>query len=151
MDKKLIKAFYDACHSAKRIVEMIPSSPDGLLPHSLHILSAIHSLNQVQENVRITDVAMRLNLSKGTTAEYIHELSEKRLVAKKAGENHRYIYVKLTDQGEEYYDKYVERYHEKLAHIFGGVNNNDMLITIRTIQQAYYLMNQERERSRSCC
>ncbi len=32
--------------------------------------------------------------------------------------------------------------------MFDGVNNNDMMITVRTIQQAYYLIYQEREKSR---
>jgi len=143
MDKKLIKAFYDACFSAKKMVEMIPAAPDGLPPHCLHVISAIYLLNQAQEKVRIIDVAMRLNLSKSTAAEYIHELIERQLVEKVPAENKRYIYVKLTVLGEKYYNEYVEKYHEKLSHIFGGVNNNDMLITIKTIQQTYYLLSQE--------
>jgi Mn-dependent DtxR family transcriptional regulator len=144
MDKKLIKSFYDACYAAKKIVETIPPLPSGLSPHHLHVINAVHSLSQVQENVRIIDMAMRLDLSKGTASEYVHELSEKQLAVKYSMDNKRYMYVRLTKQGEQYYTDYVEKYHEKLTHLFSGVNNNDMLITIRTIQQAYYLIYQER-------
>jgi Transcriptional regulators len=149
MDKKLIKDFHDACYYAKKIVDMIPAPPDGLAHHFLHIITAIHTLGETTENVRIIDVASRINLSRGTVSEYIHELSEKGFVTKRPAPNKRNVYVKLTDKGGRYYADYVEQYHDTLAHIFSGVNTNDMLITIRTIQQAYYLISQERSKQKS--
>ncbi|MBQ9630833.1 MAG: hypothetical protein IJR49_04530 [Treponema sp.] len=143
MDLRLVKSFSDACFSAKKIIELIPSNTSGLSRQELNIIDTLYSLEKEHEHVRNLEVAMKLDFSRRMIQKYVEVLSEKKLITKYQLENDKRTYIKLTTQGKDYYAKYVEKYRKKLVRLFRNVSNTDMRTTINTIQQIYYLVARE--------
>jgi DtxR family transcriptional regulator, Mn-dependent transcriptional regulator len=78
-------------------------------------LEAILELEEEENQVRITDIANKLNIAKASVNQTIHKFKEMGLVRQQI-----YGPVELTDNGREMADKVKQR-HKKLSHFLIGV------------------------------
>lgn len=145
MEKRLVKSFFDSCYFARRITDMLGEPSSEIRRHHIYVIDAIHTIEREHGRARVDEVAAYLGIACATAGEYVNELVRKNLV-KKLPRDHRHVCVALTERGAECHDKYIEKYYEKIMGVFGGINNNDMAVTVRTIRQAYYLLSSEYER-----
>jgi len=53
MNIALIKRMMDACYQAKRVRDLLPALPDGVLPSFIQYLDAIQTLEQQGVQVKV--------------------------------------------------------------------------------------------------
>ena len=57
MNIALIKRMMDACYQAKRVRDLLPVLPDGVLPSFIQYLDAIQTLEQQGIQVKVSDLS----------------------------------------------------------------------------------------------
>ena len=57
MTTKKIKEMLDACYQAKRIREMLPPLPQGVMPSYIQYLDAIQKLEKKDIHVKVSDIS----------------------------------------------------------------------------------------------
>ena len=57
MDLETVKRFFDSCHEAKRITELMPQLPSGLSARHIHVIDVIQRLSQKNSAVKVSDVS----------------------------------------------------------------------------------------------
>ena len=57
MNIALIKRMMDACYQAKRVRDLLPALPDGVLPSFIQYLDAIQTLEQQGVQVKVSDLS----------------------------------------------------------------------------------------------
>ena len=62
MNIALIKRMMDACYQAKRVRDLLPALPDGVLPSFIQYLDAIQTLEQQGVQVKVSDLSDALSL-----------------------------------------------------------------------------------------
>ena len=62
MTTKKIKEMLDACYQAKRIREMLPPLPQGVMPSYIQYLDAIQKLEKKDIHVKVSDISDAMNL-----------------------------------------------------------------------------------------
>ena len=62
MNIALIKRMMDACYQAKRVRDLLPALPDGVLPSFIQYLDAIQTLEQQGIQVKVSDLSDALSL-----------------------------------------------------------------------------------------
>ena len=62
MTNKKIKEMLDACYQAKRIREMLPPLPQGVMPSYIQYLDVIQSLEKRDVHVKVSDISDELNI-----------------------------------------------------------------------------------------
>ena len=60
MTNKKIKEMLDACYQAKRIREMLPPLPQGVMPSYIQYLDVIQSLEKQDVHVKVSDISDEL-------------------------------------------------------------------------------------------
>ena len=77
MNIALIKRMMDACYQAKRVRDLLPALPDGVLPSFIQYLDAIQTLEQQGVQVKVTYLTITeagWALSRKYDAEYFSSL-----------------------------------------------------------------------------
>lgn len=112
MDIEKFKELIDACFVAKKITETMEELPKGFKPRHIHVIDSIYQLSKEKEDVRISDVSNRLNVTTPSITKLINELEEKEVVEKYTiSDDKRVTLVKLTELGAKYHQHYVIDYH----------------------------------------
>ena len=62
MTNEKIKRMFDACYQAKRIREMLPPLPPGVMPSYIQYLDVIRKLEGQGTGVKVSDISDALNL-----------------------------------------------------------------------------------------
>jgi len=116
MKPENIKDLLDACFVAKKITETMADLPVGMKPRHIHVIDAVHELEQQEKNVRVSDVSKKLNITAPSVTKLIKELLEMGLITK-TGDSHdkRSITLQLTEKGRQYEKQYVTDYHYSWA------------------------------------
>ena len=60
MTNEKIKQMFDACYQAKRIREMLPPLPEGVMPSYIKYLDTIQGLEKKGVQVKISDISDKL-------------------------------------------------------------------------------------------
>ena len=116
MTQEKLKQFLDACFDAKRLVETLPDLPDGMKPRQVHVLDAIHQIQQEQGFCRVSDVSSRMNTTMPSITKLIQELEERGLLEKRPDEkDKRVTNIELTEAGLEFVDLRVTHFHRDWA------------------------------------
>ena len=107
MTTKKIKEMLDACYQAKRIREMLPPLPQGVMPSYIQYLDAIQKLEKKDIHVKVSDISDVMNLPRPGVTRTVKEMEKKGLVQKTASpDDGRVTYLSLTDHGKEISEKY---------------------------------------------
>ena len=137
-----MKRFLDACHKAKRIVEMMAELPEGMTPRHVHVIDAIYRLERTGKMVKVSDVSEYLEVTKPSITRLIRDLEALGVVSKNADtQDKRIIWLKLTDLGYKYYDFYIRRYFTWIGRQLEGIEPEELLTAADTIERVYGILS----------
>ena len=120
MTNKKIKEMLDACYQAKRIREMLPPLPEGVLPSYIQYLDMIQKLEKQMEK-------------KG----YLSKIA--------SPDDGRVTYISITEEGWKLFRKYDEHYFGELSLDLSDISEEDADCMIRTIEKFYHIMYERRK------
>ena len=147
MTSEKIKEMLDSCYMAKRILDMLPKLPEGVLPSYVRYLETIIELEEKNQKVKVSDVSEVLNLPRPGVTSTIHAMEEKGYLKKETAKHDgRVTYVTVTKEGKMIFEKYNKDYFQKLALCLNHVSNDEADCMIQTIEKFYEVMCEGREK-----
>ena len=146
MTNEKIKRMFDACYQAKRIREMLPPLPPGVMPSYIQYLDVIRKLEGQGTGVKVSDISDALNLPRPGVTRTIKEMEKKGYICKiSSPDDGRVTYISATEEGEELSKKYDEYYFNDLRADLSDITEEEADGMIRTIEKFYQIMNERRE------
>ncbi|MEE8814853.1 MAG: MarR family transcriptional regulator [Lachnospiraceae bacterium] len=143
MDTTLTRQMMDACLTAEKIQQMLPKLPAGVTPLYIHIVDALHEMEENGERTRVSDLAERLHLSLPGATRPLRALKDLGAVTKETAEDdRRSVSIHLTPLGNAWYEQYVASFHRKLAGIFSGISDEDARTMVRVVDTMYCRMRE---------
>lgn len=147
MKSEKVKEMLDSCYMAKRILDMLPKLPEGVLPSYVRYLETIIELEEKNQKVKVSDVSEVLNLPRPGVTRTIHAMEEKGDLKKETAKHDgRVTYVTVTKEGKMIFEKYNKDYFQKLALYLNHVSNDEADCMIQTIEKFYEVMCEGREK-----
>lgn len=141
MTNEKIKRMLDACYQAKRIREMLPPLPEGIVSSHIRYMDMIQELQKQKDHVKVSDLSDVLNIPRPGVTRTIKEMEKKGLVQKTASpDDGRVTYLSLTERGMEISEKYNENYFNELTPYLDGISEADADCMVQTIQKFYDIM-----------
>ena len=114
MTTTALKQLLDSCFTAKRVIETLPALPPGMKPRHIHVLEAVHALQEQNGSCRVSDVSARLNVTLPSVTKLVRELENRKLLEKRAdSQDGRVILLHLTPDGQACFQRYVQDMHER--------------------------------------
>ena len=80
MNIALIKRMMDACYQAKRVRDLLPALPDGVLPSFIQYLDAIQTLEQQGVQVKVSDLSDALSLPRPGVTRTVKDMEARGLL-----------------------------------------------------------------------
>lgn len=147
MKSEKVKEMLDSCYMAKRILDMLPKLPEGVLPSYVRYLETIIELEEKNQKVKVSDVSEVLNLPRPGVTRTINAMEEKGYLKKETAKHDgRVTYVTVTKEGKMIFEKYNKDYFQKLALCLNHVSNDEADCMIQTIEKFYEIMCERREK-----
>lgn len=145
MTNKKIKEMLDACYQAKRIREMLPPLPEGVMPSYIQYLDAIQKLEKKDIRVKVSDISDVMNLPRPGVTRTVKEMEKKGYLSKIASpDDGRVTYISITEEGWKLFRKYDENYFGELSADLSDISEEDADCMIRTIEKFYQIMCERR-------
>ena len=145
MTNKNIKEMLDACYQAKRIREMLPPLPEGVMPSYIQYLDAIQKLEKKDIHVKVSDISDVMNLPRPGVTRTVKEMEKKGYLSKIASpDDGRVTYISITEEGWKLFRKYDENYFGELSADLSDISEEDADCMIRTIAKFYQIMCERR-------
>lgn len=146
MTNKKIKEMLDACYQAKRIREMLPPLPDGVMPSYIQYMDMIQRLEKQGIQVKISDISDVMNLPRPGVTRTVKEMEKKGYLRKIASpDDGRVTYISITEEGWKLFRKYDEHYFGELSADLSDISEEDADCMIRTIEKFYHIMYERRK------
>lgn len=146
MTNEKIKRMFDACYQAKRIREMLPPLPEGVMPSYIKYLEAVQTLEKNSSHVRVSDISDALDLPRPGVTRTVKEMEQKGYLRKIASSDDRRVtYISITEEGRELSRKYDENYFRELSAYFDDISEEEADCMIRTIGKFYEIMCERRK------
>ena len=146
MTNEKIKRMFDACYQAKRIREMLPPLPPGVMPSYIQYLDVIRKLEGQGTGVKVSDISDALNLPRPGVTRTVKEMEKKGYICKiSSPDDGRVTYISATEEGEELSKKYDEYYFNDLRADLSDITEEEADGMIRTIEKCYQIMCERRE------
>lgn len=146
MTNEKIKRMFDACYQAKRIREMLPPLPKGVMPSYIQYLDAIQILQKKKKDIRVSDISDTMNLPRPGVTRTVKEMEAKGYLRKIASpDDGRVTYITITEEGKNLSRKYDQDYFSDLAADLGEISEEEADCMIRTIEKFYNIMRERRE------
>mgnify|MGYP004685703401 CR=1 FL=1 len=148
MTNEKIKRMFDACYQAKRIREMLPPLPKGVMPSYIQYLDMIQSLQKEKKDIRISDISDAMNLPRPGVTRTVKEMEAKGYLQKIASlDDGRVTYISITEEGEKLSRKYDQDYFSSLVPYLSGISEEEADCMIQTIEKFYQIMCERREKN----
>ncbi len=146
MTNEKIKRMLDACYLAKRIREMLPPLPEGVMPSYIKYLEAVQTLEKNSSHVRVSDISDVLDLPRPGVTRTVKEMEQKGYLRKLASpDDRRVTYISITEEGRELSRKYDENYFSELSAYLDDISEEEADCMIRTIGKFYEIMCERRK------
>ena len=146
MTNEKIKRMFDACYQAKRIREMLPPLPPGVMPSYIQYLDVIRKLEGQGTGVKVSDISDALNLPRPGVTRTVKEMEKKGYICKiSSPDDGRVTYISATEEGEELSKKYDEYYFNDLRAALSDITEEEAAGLIRTLEKFYKLLRERRE------
>lgn len=140
-----IKALLDACYQAKRVRELLPELPKGVMPSYIHYLDIIEELEGKGVRVKVSDISDALKLPRPGVTRTVKEMEDKGYLQKIAStEDGRVTYLSITEEGKKLSRIHNEQFFAKLSPLLADIPEEDALCTIETIEKLYKVMTERR-------
>ena len=141
MTNEKIKRMLDACYLAKRIREMLPPLPEGVMPSYIKYLEVVQTLEKNSSHVRVSDISDALDLPRPGVTRTVKEMEQKGYLRKLASSDDRRVtYISITEEGRELSRKYDENYFSELSAYLDDISEEEADCMIRTIGKFYEIM-----------
>jgi len=138
MNVEIVKELLDTCFLAKKITEMTPTLPTGMVPRHNNVIDAIYVLSQEKERVFISDISNRLNTTAPSITKLVGQLEKMGYLIKIGHkEDKRFVSLQLTDAGVAHYEAFVRSYHNDLAEILAVLSNKECRTAIDVVKTLY--------------
>ena len=145
MTNEKIKRMLDACYQAKRIREMLPPLPEGVMPSYIKYLEVIQILEKNNSHIRVSDISEVLNLPRPGVTRTVKEMEKKGYLKKIASpDDGRVTYISITEEGKKLSCKYDKQYFSELVPWLEDISEEDADCMIRTIEKFYRIMCERR-------
>ena len=146
MTNEKIKRMLDACYLAKRIREMLPPLPEGVMPSYIKYLEVVQTLEKNSSHVRVSDISDALDLLRPGVTRTVKEMEQKGYLRKLASSDDRRVtYISITEEGRELSRKYDENYFSELSAYLDDISEEEADCMIRTIGKFYEIMCERRK------
>ncbi len=145
MTNEKIKQMFDACYLAKRVREMLPPLPKGVMPSYIQYLDTIQVLRKEKEDVRISDISDAMHLPRPGVTRTVKEMEAKGYLQKVAApDDGRVVYITITEEGKKLSKEYDQDYFSELAADLSEISENEADCMIQTIEKFYRIMREKR-------
>ena len=146
MTNEKVKRMLDACYQAKRIRELLPPLPQGVMPSYIQYMDTIQKLEKQGIKVKISDISDAMNLPRPGVTRTVKEMEAKGYLHKFASkEDGRVTYIAITEEGKKLSHKYDKDYFWELALSLSDISEEDADCMIRTIEKFYQIMCERRK------
>ena len=89
--------FFEEEHAAKRIRDMLPPLPQGVMPSYIQYLDVIHSLQREKKDIRLSDISDAMNLPRPGVTRTVKEMEAKGYLQKLTSpDDGRVTYISIT-------------------------------------------------------
>ena len=145
MTNEKIKRMFDAFYQAKRIRDMLPPLPQGVMPSYIQYLDVIHSLQREKKDIRLSDISDVMNLPRPGVTRTVKEMETKGYLRKiSSPDDGRVTYISITEEGRKLSQKYNEYYFGELVPYLSEISEEEADCMIRTIEKFYQIMCERR-------
>ena len=146
MNIALIKRMMDACYQAKRVRDLLPALPDGVLPSFIQYLDAIQTLEQQGVQVKVSDLSDALSLPRPGVTRTVKEMETGGYLQKKTSPDDRRItYISITEAGRALSQTYDAEYFSALAPSLDTISEEDARQMVQTMETFYQIMCKQRD------
>lgn len=147
MTNEKIKRMFDACYQAKRIREMLPPLPEGIMPSYIQYMDVVEALERRGIVAKVSDISDMLGLPRPGVTRTVKEMEQKGLLEKvDSKEDGRVTYITITKDGKELSKKYNENYFSYLAGYLDDITEEEADCMISTIDKFYRVMCERRDK-----
>lgn len=147
MTNEKIKRMFDACYQAKRIREMLPPLPKGIMPSYIQYMDVVEALERQGVVAKVSDISDMLGLPRPGVTRTVKEMEQKGLLEKvDSKEDGRVTYITITKDGKELSKKYNENYFSYLAGYLDDITEEEADCMISTIDKFYHVMCERRDK-----
>lgn len=136
MTTTALKNLLDSCFVAKRVIETLPELPPGMKPRHIHVLEAIHTLQEQNGSCRVSDVSARLNVTLPSVTKLVQELENRKLLEKRTDpEDGRVILLSLTPDGHACFARYVQNMHANWSAALSDISDEQVEETVHILNR----------------
>ena len=145
MTSEKIKRMLDACYQAKRIRDLLPPLPEGVMPSYIQYLEKIQALEKQGIRVKVSDISAAMSLPRPGVTRTVKEMEKKGYLRKIASpDDGRVTYISITEEGWNLFRKYDKNYFGLLSVELNDISEEDADCMIRTIEKFYQIMCERR-------
>ena len=146
MNSQKTKDMLDSFYMAKRILDLLPELPEGVLPSYIRYLERVIELQETHEKVKVSDLSSALNLPRPGVTRTVNSMVEKGYLNKMSSkEDGRVTYVEISDKGMALFEKFNKEFFNDLSSSLNHISVKEADIMIETIEKFYQVMCERRK------
>ena len=146
MNSQKTKDMLDSFYMAKRILDLLPELPEGVLPSYIRYLERVIELQKTHEKVKVSDLSSALNLPRPGVTRTVNSMVEKGYLNKMSSkEDGRVTYIEISDKGMALFEKFNKEFFNDLSSSLNHISVKEADIMIETIEKFYQVMCERRK------
>ncbi len=146
MNSQKTKDMLNSFYMAKRILDLLPDLPEGVLPSYIRYLERVIELQETHENVKVSDLSSALNLPRPGVTRTVSSMVEKGYLNKMSSkEDGRVTYIEISDKGMALFEKFNRDFFKDLSLSLSHISVEEADIMIETIEKFYQVMCERRK------
>lgn len=146
MNSQKTKDMLDSFYMAKRILDLLPDLPEGVLPSYIRYLERIIELQETHEKVKVSDLSSALNLPRPGVTRTVGSMVEKGYLNKiSSKEDGRVTYIEISDKGMALFEKFNREFFNDLSQNLNHISIEEADCMIETIEKFYQVMCERRK------
>lgn len=146
MNSQKTKDMMDSFYMAKRILDLLPELPEGVLPSYIRYLERVIELQKTHEKVKVSDLSSALNLPRPGVTRTVNSMVEKGYLNKMSSkEDGRVTYIEISNKGMALFEKFNREFFNDLSSSLNHISVEEADIMIETIEKFYQVMCERRK------
>lgn len=146
MNSQKTKDMLDSFYMAKRILDLLPELPEGVLPSYIRYLERVIELQKTHEKVKVSDLSSALNLPRPGVTRTVSSMVEKGYLNKiSSKEDGRVTYIEISDKGMVLFEKFNREFFNDLSSSLNHISIEEADCMIETIEKFYQVMCERRK------
>lgn len=146
MNSQKAKEMLDSCYIAKRILDLLPELPEGVLPSYIRYLETIIELKEKYGKVKVSEISEALNLPRPGVTRTVRSMEEKGYLNKVSSkEDGRVTYIEVSEKGQALFEKFNREFFNDLSSSLNHISVEEADIMIETIEKFYQVMCERRK------